>query len=1099
MSIIVSKPIVAAQAIADKDNRVVALINEQELTIPITTTGTLEFGGVRYSAIDLIYKNTMGQIESLFQIPTALYNRMPNDKTFSFEDSSIKEEYKIEDTRLKHFLTIKEPLKPPINGHPNMNVFAIRGAIFGYPLPPGKHAAIEIPGYILPQPVATDATGKKCYGGYEVVDDGKRQFLEIWFPCAFFSEALYPITIDPTITTNANHIGCANQRHIEVDTETGYIYFAYTENTTYRIRLYRSTNNGLTWSALTENTNMTGYHSSLAVKPGGGVLVVWQTVPISSGYGQIKACRWNGSSWDSVLTIYTNNYSFDCAKTPTVAYDAVYDDYHIMFSAPRSLNDCNRVFHARLNGGGTVTIAARTVGWQPSLAHNYHYIGADAYNGKIYSALNVNEGDIIGFFSTDRGVTFSYYSFWYWEYNSQGYTGLSYPNVTINRSDPNKVTVVASCKGNYTYRQLYVWYSTDGYNFARKQITSNSYENLGAQVGIDQHGWEFLIWWQSNQDIKFVKTTDHWFTSTSPSTLDTSPNYSLAISRVPYSKYLHFAYAVGSTITGTYFDTWQPPNAPVLTVKTNFDKTDAAVFGWEFSDIDPGDGQSAYQLLIKKVSDGSTVYDSTKTTASNQYHTLPADTLLNNTQYQWQVRTWDSQDVVGPYSPLSSFWCSTKPTLEITEPATNGATVSKDLVEVKWTYLDTEGEAQSKYQVKLTDSVGVIIFNSGELSGASAQFGVPVTLLNAQTYYVKVTVWDVKGVASLEYSREFVTSFSGPPKPRLSLAAENEVGEVTLAIANDLYDETTEGNNLTLSGGATANNTDAILDAQNEQAAKEVYSLGTGEYRFSVTESCTATVVDDLVMEVYNLTDAIVIATQTLTPAQSSTTYNLEWKATYNKSYEVRVRKATTTTNTIAIDKVQVAQVTTPTHNDIYRKLPSTDWQRIATGVAINGVWLDFSVEKGLSYTYKAVATDGVTATTTSDTQTAKVEFSKLLIHSVANPVGTLLQVEMWTSASQKESLEAYTHTFAGRIYPVVEYGEHERYSMTLTLKFTKKQSNTLDSLKALIKAKTTLCVREPHQPRKIYGVALDIEETPSSWGWTLPLSINAVDYSEVV
>lgn len=229
----------------------------------------------------------------------------------------------------------------------------------------------------------------------------------------------------------------------------------------------------------------------------------------------------------------------------------------------------------------------------------------------------------------------------------------------------------------------------------------------------------------------------------------------------------------------------QPPTAPTGLTRSNFDATAAANFTWTFNDPDAGNTQSAYQLVITKVSDGSTVKDTGKVTSATSLYTLPAGTLTNGIQYQWKVACWDNSDAGGPYSTLATFYTSGKPSATITTPTADGATIASSGLIVTWSFSDPESEGQSAYQLKLTDNADVLLWDSGQImDNVATSRALSYTLLNNASYKVKLTVWDAKGVAGNEVVRTFVTSFTPPAVPTLTHVDDNTRGSITINITN---------------------------------------------------------------------------------------------------------------------------------------------------------------------------------------------------------------------------------------------------------------------------------------------------------------------------
>lgn len=62
-------------------------------------------------------------------------------------------------------------------------------------------------------------------------------------------------------------------------------------------------------------------------------------------------------------------------------------------------------------------------------------------------------------------------------------------------------------------------------------------------------------------------------------------------------------------------------------------------FTWTTNVTSP-DSQTDYQLKIYLNSNNTLIYDSTKITSTNEYHTVPSGTLTNGQIYKYQVTTW---------------------------------------------------------------------------------------------------------------------------------------------------------------------------------------------------------------------------------------------------------------------------------------------------------------------------------------------------------------------------------------------------------------------------------------------------------------------------
>ncbi len=122
---------------------------------------------------------------------------------------------------------------------------------------------------------------------------------------------------------------------------------------------------------------------------------------------------------------------------------------------------------------------------------------------------------------------------------------------------------------------------------------------------------------------------------------------------------------IGGAQVAVVLESDHTPNAPVINPPpAGCYATSTPTFTWMFSDNDLGDTQSAYQVQVRRKSDGALIYDSGKVMSSNNSFTLPGSTrpdqpsaLWSSGEYQYtfQVRTWDSYDQVGNWSAPVDF------------------------------------------------------------------------------------------------------------------------------------------------------------------------------------------------------------------------------------------------------------------------------------------------------------------------------------------------------------------------------------------------------------------------------------------------------------
>ncbi|MCL6453547.1 MAG: glycoside hydrolase [Alicyclobacillus sp.] len=227
-----------------------------------------------------------------------------------------------------------------------------------------------------------------------------------------------------------------------------------------------------------------------------------------------------------------------------------------------------------------------------------------------------------------------------------------------------------------------------------------------------------------------------------------------------------------------------PPNSPILAPSANFDATLAQTLSWQFSDPDPGDSQSAYQLQILDTSTSTTVVDTGKVASTSSIYSLAANTLTNGKQYPWRVTTWDSSGEQGPWSSYSTFNCAATPSVTLTTPA-SAATVSTSSLTAQWSYSDPASNPQQSFQLQLLQSDdATVLWDSGTVNGTGNQMTVQYTLSNNTTYHLRVRATNSQGITSAWADNSFSTSFTPPAQAGVTLTADSANARISVTINN---------------------------------------------------------------------------------------------------------------------------------------------------------------------------------------------------------------------------------------------------------------------------------------------------------------------------
>jgi hypothetical protein len=167
--------------------------------------------------------------------------------------------------------------------------------------------------------------------------------------------------------------------------------------------------------------------------------------------------------------------------------------------------------------------------------------------------------------------------------------------------------------------------------------------------------------------------------------------------------------------TSANFWTNRPPTAPTTVnpaPNTQYQNQQNIAFTWTMNDPDPNTPQAAFQLQYRvagtptePVSDTWLGDTGKKATNITQWVYAPP-TFKTNVWYEWQVRTWDPQGSVSPYSVSSRFYITGPTTAPLPQyPVGNIAVQTDSAVTFAWKFRDvtvgaTQVKANLRYRVK---------------------------------------------------------------------------------------------------------------------------------------------------------------------------------------------------------------------------------------------------------------------------------------------------------------------------------------------------------------------------------------------------------------
>lgn len=207
-------------------------------------------------------------------------------------------------------------------------------------------------------------------------------------------------------------------------------------------------------------------------------------------------------------------------------------------------------------------------------------------------------------------------------------------------------------------------------------------------------------------------------------------------------------------------------------------------------------------------------------------------------------------------------------------------------------------------------------------------------------------------------------------------------------------------------------------------------------------------------------------------------------------------------------------QVTNPTpagdrpdadHTLILRRAttgPATGEAWVTIGaVGEDGEWRDFTAAAQITYEYlgRTVAADG--STTDSDPVDATLILQGTWIHDPSDPANAIDSAHHFPYGGAAGALEPDTGgagtLYAGREFPVFDYGEHttERLTGTAHIPHGTTWLDDLTALRGFITRRSTVCVRDG-RGRRVFGV-FRATESDQQWGTAVPWSVERVDYDE--
>lgn len=218
------------------------------------------------------------------------------------------------------------------------------------------------------------------------------------------------------------------------------------------------------------------------------------------------------------------------------------------------------------------------------------------------------------------------------------------------------------------------------------------------------------------------------------------------------------------------------PVSPINNVVLNAGQVNR--LDWEFSDPNPGDTQTFYEVRYRIV--GDLFWTEASASSSASFHDLAANTLAVG-DYEWQVRVGDPMSTLSTWSSLSYFSVASPPnTPVITSPAVNQV-ITEDNVTMEWQL----PVGQEQFQVRrVADTNGnpddTIIYHDVSVISPDQNYYYFFLDTNRVEHLQVRTMVD--GIWSDWASVRITVNMDPPPAPLITATAEPSNGLVRVVL-----------------------------------------------------------------------------------------------------------------------------------------------------------------------------------------------------------------------------------------------------------------------------------------------------------------------------
>jgi hypothetical protein len=469
-------------------------------------------------------------------------------------------------------------------------------------------------------------------------------------------------------------------RHLECVTSNGWLIAVAANLTTSIVYIYKSADNGITWSQLCSITGViNGYNPAIAAY-GNKVTVIWgDTTTFYSNTFDV-----------TTVTNVDQNSSKVTACVQTYAYEASLSvkSTGIMCVAARSRNSS---YPGNSNIIYFESTTSAVTAWSPFMQVTTTVAGSPAV---IIKSNDYPKVDYVSVSGSSYQVNSSYYngSAWVATTTPQSISGTDvrdFVSNIIKKNGANVGRIFTAWEGKDNAEpaalNINVAYSDDGgvnHTIIGKITSGNTINRKSVVLSEDSSGNIFAIY-DDNGSIVYQKCTNGTTTFGGLTTLDAVGTNPSSIERLNFSTPF-IIYMSGSNVKSIGVLANVAPNAPTPTAPTNggfYNTVSSMPFSWNFSDPDVGDTQSAFYIETSTTSNFAAMEYNTGWVASSAQSYNWAGTWAQGVHY-WRMYT---KDAAGAQSPVSAVWSFTMDSVAPNAPTLTIGAITGNTVALSWT------------------------------------------------------------------------------------------------------------------------------------------------------------------------------------------------------------------------------------------------------------------------------------------------------------------------------------------------------------------------------------------------------------------------------